>query len=519
MGMASSTFAAEAAPNLRRLPGLRRTASLVDACGRHGTDVLLGVGLMAMTAVLLVALPNAFSVDSWLALVSGRELWQSGIPHHETLTALAHGAPWIDQQWLSQLLTYAVYLVGGLALLGVVNVVLMAGAVAGCAVGARRLGASPAAVLLVLPLCAAIVVSSREVRTQEFALPLFAATTYLLASDSRRPSARVYWCLPLLLLWANVHGTVSLGVALVALRGLALGWERRGELLTCARAWLRPLILILAAPATLLATPYGLSVVSYYRVMLLGGTVRQAVTEWQPITSMPVMAILLFVLVGGALWAFGRYPGRTTLWERLALLALAAASIQVVRNTLFFALLALLVLPLALSGSSGRRPAQALAGLRRGRLNLGLGCLSLCAVVAVGAATLARPDSSIELVYQRTGLLQVVEHQTAADPGLKVFADVRFADWLLWRDPGLRGRIANDARFELLTSAQLTRLRDAVIALGPDWKRGLRGFRLIVLDRRYAPQAVAGLLEESGRRILYDDGSQIVILRTAGEAR
>ena len=48
---------------------------------------------------------------------------------------------------------------------------------------------------------------------------------------------------------------------------------------------------------------------------------------------------------GAALWAFGRYPGRTTLWERLALIALAVASIQVMRNALFFALLALLVLP------------------------------------------------------------------------------------------------------------------------------------------------------------------------------
>ncbi len=511
MGMASLTFATEAAPRIRRLPGVRGE-SLLELCGERGTDVLLGVGLVAVAAVLLIFLPHAFNVDSWLALVTGREVWQSGIPHHETLTALAQGAPWIDQQWLSQLLSYGTYLVGGLGLLGLVSVALMVGAVAGCAIGARRLGASARSVLLVLPLCAAIVVIFGEVRTQEFVLPLFAATAYLLATDSRRPSRHVYWCLPLLVLWANLHGTASIGAGLVVLRGLTLAWERRALLLNSVRAWVRPLILVLAAPATLLATPYGLSIVSYYRGTLFSSALRQMVTEWQPITSDPLTAAALLLLAGAALWAFGRYPGKTTLWERLALITLAAASIEVMRNALFFALLTLLVLPVALPLARGhQRPNR-----RRARLNFGLAGLSLCAVLVLGAATLARPNSSIELVYQRTRILQVVERQTAVHPDLKVFADVRFADWLLWRDPGLRGRIANDARFELLSPSQMARVRNALFALGGNWKQGLRGFRLIVLDRRYTPQAVKGLLQEAGRRILYDDGQRIVILRAEG---
>jgi hypothetical protein len=512
--MASWTFATQAAPGIRGLPRARRE-SLVDLCGRRGGDVLVGVGLVAVTSVLLIFLPHAFSVDSWLALVTGREVWQSGLPHHETLTALAQGAPWIDQQWLSQLLSYGTYLVGGLGLLGLVNMALIVGALAGCAIGARRLGATPRSVLLVLPLCAVIVVFFGEVRTQEFVLPLFAATVYLLASDGRAPSRRVYWSLPLLVLWANLHGTVALGAALVALRGLTLVWERRALLLSSARAWLRPLILMLGAPATLLLTPYGLGVISYYRATLFGGALRHMVTEWQPITSDPATAVTLFLLAGLALWAFGRYPGRTTLWERLALLGLAAISIEVMRNAVFFALLALVVLPVALPASSERqRPT-----LRRARLNLGMAGAALCAVLVVGAAALARPDSSVELVYQRTGILNVIEHQTAIHPQLKLFADVRFADWLLWRDPNLRGRIANDARFELLSTSQMTRVRNVVAALGADWKLGLRGFRLVVLDRRYAPQAVAGLLQEAGRRVLYDDGQRIVILRSLGVQR
>lgn len=518
--MAPWTSATEAAPGLRRLPRVQRLASAVDLCADRGTDVLLGVGLVVVAVALLAFLPQSFSVDSWLALVTGREVWQSGLPHHETLTALAQGAPWRDQQWLSQLLSYGAYLAGGLGLLGLINVALMAGAVAGCAIGARRLGASATSVLLVLPLCVAIVVGSREVRTQAFALPLFAATAYLLARDSRQPSRRVYWCVPILALWANLHGTVTLGAALVALRGLTLGWDRRAQLRGSARAWVRPLILLVLGPATLLVTPYSFSIVSYYRFMLLGGTLRHAVTEWQPITSDPVIALLLFIVAGAALWVFGRYPGRTTLWERLALIALAGASIQVIRNTLFFGLAGLLVLPLALPAlRASQAPPTGLARLRRGQINLGLVCLALFTALAMAIATLARPDTSIESVYQRTRILTVVEHQTAADPTLMVFADVRFADWLLWRAPTLQGRIANDARFELLTAAQMRRLQSALAAVGPDWKQGFQGFRLIVLDRRYSPQAVAGLLQEPGHRVLYDDGQRIVILCAAKHSR
>jgi hypothetical protein len=138
-------------------------------------------------------------------------------------------------------------------------------------------------------------------------------------------------------------------------------------------------------------------------------------------------------------------------------------------------------------------------------------------VVAIGSA-LARPRSGYELAYQRIGVLRAVESATRLDPSVKVFADVRFADWLLWRDPGLRGRVANDARFELLTGTQIDHIRRVFAALGPDWKRAARGYRLIVTDRNAAPEGTQAFLAEPGRRILYDDGQRIVILRSAAEA-
>src|SRR5437763_15747209 len=83
----------------------------------RGSDALLLAAVLALATGLLAYLAGAFSVDSWLALTAGRDIWQGGIPHHETLTAVGNGAPWIDQQWLAQLASYFLYRLGGLGFL------------------------------------------------------------------------------------------------------------------------------------------------------------------------------------------------------------------------------------------------------------------------------------------------------------------------------------------------------------------------------------------------------------------
>jgi hypothetical protein len=92
------------------------------------------------------------------------------------------------------------------------------------------------------------------------------------------------------------------------------------------------------------------------------------------------------------------------------------------------------------------------------------------------------------------------------------------SDWLLWRDPELDGRIADDARFELLTAAQLTGLQAVFEQIGTDWKRAARGYRLLVLLRSQEPGAIAAFRHEPGARVLLDRGGRVVILRSARQA-
>lgn len=508
-GMSSVAYPPQAA---RRRAGIEGVTRVLED---HGSDVLLGVVVAALTVVLLADVAKDFDVDSWLAIVTGRAVWHTGIPHRDTLSAITLGHRWTDQQWLSQLASYAIYRLGGLGVLGIVNVALITGSFGAAVLAARRFGAPFRSVLVALPLCVLLISPSRAIRTQELAMPLFVATAYMLAADSRARSRRVFWVLPVLALWANLHGSATLGATLILLYCATLLWERRRELTRSVHAWGRPVALAVGAVTAMLITPYGLHIVGYYYSTMVNGTLRQFVSEWQPVTSSTVVTIALFATVGLALWSFGRNPAGTTLWEKLGLLVLAAGSIEVVRNAVFLGFVALIVLPLSL----GWGPTQSSSADRlRARINGTGAAVALVAVIGAGIIVATRPSSAIAFSGQSPRMLAAVERVTRADPSLRLLVDDRYSDFLLWRDPALAGRIATDVRFELLAGHQLQDVENALTATGPDFKRGARGYRLLVLNRAADAGGITGFLREPGRRVIYSDSQQVVILRSAREA-
>ena len=138
-------------------------------------------------------------------------------------------------------------------------------------------------------------------RAQTAALPLFAGVLWLLVDASRRGSRRqTLLVLPLLVIWANLHGSVVLGAGLTVLLGIV-------ELVRARRlAWI-PLALVALSPAAVLASPYGTKLVAYYDLMLVDAPFAPILREWQ--WSKPDATTALFwllALVAVALLAMRR---------------------------------------------------------------------------------------------------------------------------------------------------------------------------------------------------------------------
>jgi hypothetical protein len=448
--------------------------------------------------ILFWRLSSHLQQDGWYGLVAGREIAHKGIPTRDELTVWSLGAQWIDQQWLAHLVMYAVGIFGGIALLLVVHAFILATTFGAAVALARLRGASVRATAWIAVVATApIIQGSWQLRAQTFAYPLFLAVLWLLISDARTPSRRVFLTLPLLVVWANVHGSVLLGSALVGLRGLT-DW----------RARIRAFCLIVGSVAAIFATPYGVALLDYYRATVVSPVFAQFVSEWQP-TELTPWTVPVFVLVVGGAWLVGRHARSITVFEQVALALTGALALLAVRHLAWFGIAALVILPKVLSElmSDDARRSRRVANLAVAGTTLAIAAASL-------APSLMRLDSSVETSFSSEAA-DVVAEAASVDSSLHIFADVRYGDWLLWQHPELRGRILYDSRFELLSATELVSIFLWANQATDRWRSVLGGSRVLVLDVTSSESNEAALLEEPGARRLYRDAYVSVITRRA----
>jgi len=457
---------------------------------------LLVVVLGAFAIVLVVALRKDLVVDGWMALVSGRWIAQHGLPSHDALTVWTHGRRWIDQQWLAQLGLYGLWRVGGLKLALFIHALLVTSGIVGAALLARTRGASALSVTWVaIPVLVAYYPVASVMRPQSFAFPLFVATLWLVLEDARRPSRRVFLTLPLLVLWTNLHGSVALGAMLVSLAGLVAIVQQR-------RPSTHGLVLLLTPWACLLASPYALHLPSYYDKILVGGHFKKFVTEWAPTTLTPGTAAV-YILVLGGLWLLGRAGREAALLDQLVFALTAVLAFEAVRNTAWVGLVALAVLPPLVDRLRG--PVQDPPRMNR---ILALTILATAAIAIVAVA--AKPTSWFTSKFPPAAASAA---SAAAGKQGHVFATSPYADWLLWKQPALAGRVAFDARFELLSTSQIQRIARLQARSG-DWLRTVSGYRVFVLGT-HSDHALARSLIRRGARVVFSS-PQVVVLRRRG---
>ena len=195
-------------------------------------------------AIVLTCGLTPMQTDTWWQLRAGQDMWMS---RQVLLTDLyshtAYGSFWPNHEWLAEVIFYAIYRVGGFALLTLFAAALIAG---GWAL-TWRLTQGP--VRQAFFWTALALVSSAgwwEPRPHAFSLLFIPATVFLLVRD--RP-----WWLPLVfLVWANCHGGVLLGFVLL---GAGLGVQT----LMAPRLWRRSVLIVLACAVAVTVTPLGFS--------------------------------------------------------------------------------------------------------------------------------------------------------------------------------------------------------------------------------------------------------------------
>ena len=133
--------------------------------------------------------------------------------------------------------------------------------------------------IVCLVLAFAVLMPHFLARPHVITLPLLIFWTIQLLKARRDNRTPPLWLLPVMTLWANLHGSFIFGLAFTAIFALEAFLDAKGRRLEVAAKWGAFLI---AATLMALITPNGVAGL-IYPVQVLSLTSIQSITEWRPV--------------------------------------------------------------------------------------------------------------------------------------------------------------------------------------------------------------------------------------------
>ena len=276
-----------------------RAEAPAGLAGRAAMPWLFAAGaylLLLTMAPRLLNDPDTY----WHLAVAQWILDHRAFPTADPFSHTAAGAPWIAFEWLSEM-AYA----GAFAVAGWPGVAVLAAACIALAFGlagyflTRELDTVPALILLV----AAFVLVSPHLlaRPHVIVMPVMVAWVAIIVRTMDRRGAPPFAALPLLILWANLHGSVSFGVFLIGAAALEALWGApRRDWLRIAGPWvLFGLLALVAASLTI----YGPGILLIPLETFSAGKALATIAEWRPqdFGQIGAFELILLAAIGYAL--------------------------------------------------------------------------------------------------------------------------------------------------------------------------------------------------------------------------
>ena len=279
--------------------------------------------------------------DFWFHLKTGQYIFATGsIPRTELFSFTFSGIPWVAHGWLSGVIFYAVYSVAGLKTL--IFIVALLTAIAFW-IAFKRANSHPffAGVALLLAVWTAL--PNLGVRPRVFTILFASIYLALLGRFARGVKERaIWWLVPLLTLWANLHGGFFIGLALIALTAVGMVIDRWAGVLEepeGLRSRLRTLALVFGACVLAgLVNPYGIKLYMAPIVVLRSSVFQNVVNDWLSpnfhlANGRPLLLLIMLMIAVLAL-----APRRPKPSEVLLFLATLYATLKTQRNAVILAL-------------------------------------------------------------------------------------------------------------------------------------------------------------------------------------
>lgn len=455
---------------------------------------ILALAMAAIFAVMLFVPKVLLDGDTYWHLAAGE--WM--VEHRRVLTVdvFSHtfaGRPWLSHEWLAEIVMALALQAGGWSGLAILFGLAMAATVG--VMGSRlRLFLSPVSLFVTLVLALAVMSPSLLTRPHVLALPLLAVwTAELLAARDRDGPPGLFMPM-LMLLWANLHASYALGLAIMAVFALEALVARRETPWAVIRAWTPVGLLSLVAA---MATPHGPAGLLYPFQTSAMSTLN-AITEWLPADFSKPEPFELALLA--TLFVCLRSGVQIPVLRLALLLLLLHMSLQHSRHQVVLAVVAPLILAAPLAEAWGRERAP---GKRAGAAILAFAVLAL----GLSAVRLATPILRTDDGATPESALAHLPPGLAERP---VFNAYRFGGYLIFR--GVRPFI--DGRADMYGDAFFSAYLKAREG-GPALDRALAQHAIDWTILETGEPMVREMNRKPGWRRVWSDRYAVVHVRTA----
>lgn len=469
--------------------------------------IILGLGLFTMAARTVT------DPDVWWHLRTGQLILQTHhVFHTDPYSFTRFGQPWVDHEWLSQILIFSLFRRAGWGGLIVAFAAVIA---ATFVIVFLRSPGRPYVAGLITLLGAFASAPSWGVRPQM--LTLLLASLFLLILEHSYARPNLLWSTPLLmLLWVNFHAGYAVGIALMVLFmvGDALDTAFGFKDVSASATRFRTLVLaILACMAVVPLNPYGAAMYAYPFETLRSRAMQGYIGEWfsPDFHQLKYLPTLLMILATIALPALS--PRRLRPREILLLSAATFAALRSVRHIPIYSLIAVPILSaMLLAWLQDTRAVKALQGKRTpmtpAKTLVNAALLAGFLVFAVARLRyVTQGQAKAEAKEFPAAAVSFITEQRPPGPILNHYNWGGYFIWKLYPDY----RVFIDGRADLYGDAFMDDLATTYYLQGNSWRDllGKWGIRTVILPPD-APLIIA-LQAQPDWETIYSD-KQVVLL-------
>lgn len=424
--------------------------------------------LLLGSSVLYFFSINTADNDLWGHLLFGRTILARGaIPRVDTFSYTAAGFPWMNHEWLSQVLLATIYRWAGASGLLFLKMVLAAATVSLLISVIRRRSATPDIWGAVTLLTIALLARGFALRPQMFTYCGIALTLLLLDRFQRSHRHALWWLPPLFLLWANLHGGFVLGLAILGLFACA------ETLCRGTQSW-RVWLVWLTSVALTMINPYG----PHLLVYVWGELSRShPISEWQPVSPTDVSQFVFFAMLGLFVLTvpFVR-RWRAAGWEVALALIVGVLAVRHQRHTPVFALCAAAPLTLQLQNAAAWASKRSAFALGRASRSLIAAAMIVLACVQLGFVGLRYRRDDLRIVFDpKEYPTRAVRALRTLDVPINLAVPLDWGEYVLWfLAPQVK--VSLDGRFATLYPQRVVTDNFNFFSGGADWGRLLQRY-------------------------------------------